>query len=371
MRGYLVEHFAGRRPGCHPLRIGGKRLHVGVPTLGQFAPLDHLQLGSLLGIFGLVAVEQRGPLGEKLLAASADPVGEMFPHLIGHEELLVFRPAVGRLGQLDFFVAQRRAVRVVAACLVRRAESDFASGDNHRRPAGDELLAEVVECNVLDRVRPGGWDRPSANRPRLAEHADGMPQRVECVDVGNANHVPAVTGESGGYLFAKAEPGVALDGDAVVVVNPAEVRQFQVSGQRCGLAADAFHQITVAAQSVHVEVEQVEAGAIVPRGQPSRCGGHANAVGNSLSEWAGGRFDARGLAIFWGGRGNGCPTGESCAGDRAGQPARRLDGRRRPVASHPTDARRRRAAPRNVRRKGRSGRGLASRVGPDRSVMPR
>ena len=45
----------------------------------------------------------------------------------------------------------------------------------------------------------------------------------------------------------------------IVVVNPAEIREFQVSGQRGCLAADPFHQIAVPAHRVHIEVENFEA----------------------------------------------------------------------------------------------------------------
>ena len=146
---YLVEHFPRRCPAGHPLRVGGERSYVGVPSVGQVAPLDPLQLSGLLGILDLVLVELRGPLGVQLLTPRSDSRGEVFPHFVGHEELFIFRPAVDGFGKSDFLIAQRRSVGVVATRLVRRAETDDAAGNDQRGPAGRELLAQVVQRHPL------------------------------------------------------------------------------------------------------------------------------------------------------------------------------------------------------------------------------
>jgi hypothetical protein len=41
----------------------------------------------------------------------------------------------------------------------------------------------------------------------------------------------------------------------VVVVNPTQIRQFQVTRQRGSLAVDALHQASVTRQRVHVVVK--------------------------------------------------------------------------------------------------------------------
>ena len=62
------------------------------------------------------------------------PSRKCVAHFVGHQELLVLRPAVGRLRQADFVLAQRRAVGLVAVGLVRRAEADHAADDDQRGP---------------------------------------------------------------------------------------------------------------------------------------------------------------------------------------------------------------------------------------------
>ena len=69
------------------------------------------------------------------------------------------------------------------------------------------------------------------------------------VGVADAEDVPAVAEEARGHVFAEGQRGVALDGDVVVVVDPAEVGELEVPGQGRGLAADAFHHAAVAAEA--------------------------------------------------------------------------------------------------------------------------
>ena len=94
----------------------------------------------------------------------------------GTKKFLVLRPAVSRLGQPDFFFAQRRAVGVVAVGLVRGAESDHTAH--------------------LDQCRPVG---------RKLEIFYGGAKAVQIVDVVKFQYVPAVTGESLGHVLAKTQ----------------------------------------------------------------------------------------------------------------------------------------------------------------------
>ena len=152
---------------------------------------------------------------------------------------------------------------------MRRAEADHAADLNQRGPVG-----------------------------RLLEAVDRAAQAVQVVDVVQLDHVPAVAGEPRGHVFAERQRRVALDRDVVVVVDPAEVRELQVSGQRGRLAADAFHQVAVAAQGVDVEVEQLEAGPVVVGGQPAGGDRHAHAVADALAQRAGGGFHAAGVPVL-------------------------------------------------------------------------
>ncbi len=133
----------------------------------------------------------------------------------------------------------------------------------------------------------------------LEERAESPLELVEVVGVADPGHVPAVGQETGRDVLGKGQRGVALDRDVVVVVDPAEVGELPVAGQRGGLGRDPLHHVAVAAEGVDVEVDQVvEAGPVVVSGHPAFGRGHADAVGRSLAERAGRGFDARGQAVL-------------------------------------------------------------------------
>ena len=183
--------------------------------------------------------------------------------------MLIFRPAVDLLGQADLFLAHRSAVDLAGVLLVRRPPADDAAGDDHRGPIAG-----------------------------LLEHGHRRTHRRQVVHVGHLSHVPAVGQESLLDALAEGQGGAAFDGDAVVVVDPAEVRQLQMPGQRGGLRADPFHHVAVAAEGVDVEVEQLKARPIVAGCQPTGGDRHADAVADALAQRAGRRLDAAGVAVL-------------------------------------------------------------------------
>jgi hypothetical protein len=78
-----------------------------------------------------------------------------------------------------------------------------------RRPIADVTLHD-------DQGRPVG---------RPLETAEGPLDCVEVVGVAHSHHIPVVTEEAGGDVLGEGEVGVALDGDLVAIVDPAEVRE--------------------------------------------------------------------------------------------------------------------------------------------------
>src|SRR5882724_13099062 len=69
-------------------------------------------------------------------------------------------------------------------------------------------------------------------------------------------------------------------------------------GERSGFSGHAFHQITITADRVDVEIEEVEPRLIVIRGQPFAGDGHAHAVRHALAQRTGGGFNAGGEMRF-------------------------------------------------------------------------
>jgi hypothetical protein len=182
----------------------------------------------------------------------------------------VLWPAVGALRQTNFLFTQGFPVGGAGVVLVRGPPADVAVHDEERRPVS------------------GGQE--AVKRPA---------EQLLVVGVGDPDDIPAVTLEAAGGVVGKRQGGVALDGDVVVVVDPAEVGEPQVSRQRRRLVRDALHHAAVAAQGVDVKVDQVlEPGPIEARGHPPAGDGHAHAGGQSLAERAGGGLDAAGPAVL-------------------------------------------------------------------------
>src|SRR5215469_18775355 len=71
-----------------------------------------------------------------------------------------------------------------------------------------------------------------------------------------------------------------------------------MSCKRSCFAGDAFHHAAIAAQRIHVEIEQIEAGAIVTSRKPLAGDGHAHAGSSSLTKRSSSCLDARGPAVF-------------------------------------------------------------------------
>src|SRR3954447_6739865 len=112
------------------------------------------------------------------------------------------------------------------------------------------------------------------------------------------SHVPAVGLKAGGNVFTEGPVCRTIQGYAIVVVNPAEVWKFQMPRKRSGLAAYAFHHVTVATDGIDVVVENVETRLVVVRRQPIGCDRHADAVSNPLPQRSSSGFNASSDAIF-------------------------------------------------------------------------
>jgi len=110
-------------------------------------------------------------------------------------------------------------------------------------------------------------------------------------------------------ILVEGQRRLALDGDVIVVVEPAEVVELEMAGHRRGLATDALHHAAVAEDGVGVVIEQFEIGFVVRRRQPLAGDGHADAVGGALAEWPCCRLGAWDETIFGMARRPGCRVG--------------------------------------------------------------
>ena len=89
-----------------------------------------------------------------------------------------------------------------------------------------------------------------------AELTKGGLQTPEFVGVGHMDRVPAKPAKALRDAFAKRQVRMAFDRDPVVIIDPAEVGKLQMPRDRCRFGCDTFHQIPIAAQCIHIVVEQ-------------------------------------------------------------------------------------------------------------------
>jgi hypothetical protein len=65
----------------------------------------------------------------------------------------------------------------------------------------------------------------------VLERGERARQQVQIIGITDAQDVPAVAKEARSNIFCESERGTAFDGDLIIVVDPAQVRELEVSGQ--------------------------------------------------------------------------------------------------------------------------------------------
>ena len=177
------------------------------------------------------------------------------------------RPAQRVARGLHFVGTQGGAVHVVRAGLARRSLADHGL-------AADQRGLAVGPRGLRARGAQGGVD------------GGGV------VPVHLGDHVPAIGFKALRRVVGEPALDVAVDADAVVVVQRDQLGQAQRAGQRAGLVADAFHQAAVAHEDVGVVVDHGVA-VTVELGRQQLLGQrHAHRVGQALAERASGGLHA-------------------------------------------------------------------------------
>ena len=91
---------------------------------------------------------------------------------------------------------------------------------------------------------------------------------------------------------------MTFDGDVIVVVNPTEIREFQMSSQTGGFSRNSFHHAAIAADRPDSIIEKFKPRSVVSRREPTFGHCHSNTCRESLAQRTGCRFDAAGPVIF-------------------------------------------------------------------------
>ncbi len=263
-----VQHLARRVAAGVALGVGRERRQRVLPADRQVATLDAVELVGELGMLRAVSGEQLVPRVASSFSPRADALREVVVHTVGDVEVLVLREVEESLRRLDTLDSERLAVGL-GRVLHGRAVPDVAVHHDDRRSI--TFRSERVE-RALD--------------------------RLEVVRVRDGRDVPAVGHEPRRDIFGERDVRVAFDRHAVRVVDPAQVRQSLMSGERRRLGRDAFHHAAVARERVHVEVEEVEALAVVASGEPLTGNRHAHRRRNALAERTCRRLDSTRPAIL-------------------------------------------------------------------------
>ena len=122
--------------------------------------------------------------------------------------------------------------------------------------------------------------------------------RSRVVGVADTLHVPAIGQKSRRDIVAESEIRVPLDRHPVAVVDPAQIAEHLVTGERGRFARYALHHVAIAANRINVVVEHREVRPIEMLGEPAPGERHANAVAATLAERAGRGLDPGCQVVF-------------------------------------------------------------------------
>src|ERR1700723_811564 len=133
---------------------------------------------------------------------------------------------------------------------------------------------------------------------RLPKDPERLFDTIDVVRIADSQDLSSVSNESCLNVFGERNARVAFDRDVIVVVNPAQVVEPEMSGQRCSLRCNTFHQAPVTTDCINVVVEDLEARSIVVVGEPFLRDCHADARCRTLPERASCGFNTRHPVVF-------------------------------------------------------------------------
>ena len=110
-------------------------------------------------------------------------------------------------------------------------------------------------------------DDEARARPVGAGLAQGGVQCGGIVPVHRADDLPAVGPETARHFLGEPALHLAVNGNAVGVVEGNELAQFPDARQRAGLVGHALHQAAVTKQDIGMMIHNVVARPVEPRGQ--------------------------------------------------------------------------------------------------------
>ena len=128
--------------------------------------------------------------------------------------------------------------------------------------------------------------------------------------------VPAERFEAGSDILAEGDVGAGGEGDVVLVVEVDQLAELEIAGDGGRFEGDAFHDIAVGDDAIGVVIDDFVTRTIEGCGEEPLGDGKADPVGEALTQWSGGDFDARSVSRVPGGRAFWSQAGERPRGPR-------------------------------------------------------
>src|SRR5436305_14772559 len=90
---------------------------------------------------------------------------------------------------------------------------------------------------------------------RLFENFERLFDSANVIGIADAQNVPTIGEKTRCHVFGECYIRVPFNADVVVVPDPAEIIQTEMTGERGSFRSNAFHHATVTADGVDVVVE--------------------------------------------------------------------------------------------------------------------
>ena len=127
---------------------------------------------------------------------------------------------------------------------------------------------------------------------------DGRLEAVQLDVLAEVDRVPPVGLEALGHVLGERHRHVAVELDAVVVVERDQAPELEVAGERAGLRGHALLDVAVGGDRVRVVVDDLVPGPVEPRGQHALGQRHADGVRDALAQRPGRRLDPGRVAVL-------------------------------------------------------------------------
>ena len=255
----LLRGLACRNRLRRAVRVAQHRADRIAPLRGQRALRPALELSGFMRIVLTIGFESLRPVA---FSSGAPLAGVPERMDLGRHRKRRMLPAERASRVRGFIGTERRAVHIVRPCFRWRAFADHRLAADQRRPA---RCARSTQCPI---------------------------DRVDVVSIHVTLDVPAIGRKTRRRVVAEPLRDVAVDRDAVVVVQHRELVELQRTGERGRLVRDAFHQAAVSGKHVGAVIHDRMAGPVEFTREQRLGERHADRIGQSLPERPRGRFDA-------------------------------------------------------------------------------